>query len=125
MIPFLVASLAALAVGAVYVASHWSDIIDWLYDFLPKLKRFWDSQKIYLPHAAMMVGDRIIEGATQLVRIMHKQYYREQDGQWVVKTTTTKVDESQVPDYILAKVNMSGQETNITEEMQNELGMEI
>lgn len=124
MIPFLVATaLAALTVGAVYVASHWSDIIDWLYDFLPKLKRFWDSQKVNLPHAAMMVGDLVFEGAIRLVRIMHKQYYREQDGQWVMKTTTAKIDEDQVPDFIKAKI--SAQETNITEEMQEELGMEI
>lgn len=40
MIPLIVAGLAALAVGAVYVVSHWSDIIDWLYDFLPRLKNF-------------------------------------------------------------------------------------
>ncbi len=123
MIPLIVAGLAALAVGAVYVVSHWSDIIDWLYDFLPRLKNFWDSQKVKLPHAAMMVGDLVFEGATQLVRIMHKQYYREQDGQWMMKTTTAKIDEDQVPDFIKAKI--SAQETNITEEMQNELGMEI
>lgn len=71
----------------------------------------------------MMVGDLVFEGATQLVRIMHKQYYREQDGQWMMKTTTAKIDEDQVPDFIKAKI--SAQETNITEEMQNELGMEI
>ncbi len=120
MIPVLIG--LGLLIGGIAIVAYWSDIVDWLKDFLPKLKKIWDAYKTNLPHAAIIAGDLIFETGTQLARIMHKLYYREGE-QWVEETTTRKVDASQVPERI--RNRLSAMENDITSEMEEELGMQV
>lgn len=53
---------------------------------------------------------------------MHKLYYKKGD-QWIEKTTTRMCDESEVPLAIRNK--LSKNEADITEEIQNELQLEV
>ena len=55
-------------------------------------------------------------------KIAHKLYYKE-DEQWIEETTTRKIPESEVPPFIRNKGIKK--ETDITEEMEEELGLEI
>lgn len=120
MIPLLVGF--GLLIGGVAIVAYWSEIVDWLKDFLPKLKNFWDTYKSNLPHAAIIAGDFVFEQGAKLARIMHKLYYREND-QWMEETTTRKIDASQLPARI--RRNLSVQERDITEDMEHELHMEV
>ena len=69
-------------------------------------------------------GDLIVEGADYLVKIAHKLYYQE-DGQWIEETTTRKIPESEVPPAIRDKVYAQQKEEDITEEIEEELGLEV
>lgn len=121
MIPLLI-GLGAL-IGGVLLVTHWSEIVDWLEDFLPKLKKIWDTYKSDLPHAAVMYGDLAFEAGTLLTKIMHKLYYQDGD-QWMEETTTRKINADQVPDYIKKKLGLSG-EVDITSEIEEQLKLEV
>lgn len=121
MIPLLI-GLGAL-IGGVLLVTHWSEVVDWLQDFLPKLKKIWDTYKSDLPHAAIMVGDMALEGGDLLTKIMHKLYYRDGE-QWMEETTTRKISAEQVPEYIRKKLGMNN-ETDITEEIEENLKLEV
>ena len=110
-------------IGGVAIVAYWSEIVDWLKDFLPKLKGFWDTYKSNLPHAAIIAGDFVFEQGTKLARIMHKLYYKEGD-QWMLQTTTRKCDEAEVPAVIKNKMNRN-READITEEIEEETGLEV
>ena len=118
MIPLLL-GLGVLIGGAIIVA-NWDDIVDWLKDFIPKLKAAWNKLKKAVAHAAMVVAEKV----KNMFHIKHKQYYQE-NGQWMEETTTRKVNEDEVPAFIKAKVKKSQQDVNITSEMEQELHMEI
>ena len=120
MIPLLI-GLGVLIGGALIVA-NWDEIVDWLHDFIPKLKAAWEKVRDSIPHGARIFGDLVVEGAERLMKIAHKLYYKE-DGQWIEQTTTRKIPESEVPPFIRNKGIKK--ETDITEEMEEELGLEI
>ena len=120
MIPVLI-GLGVLIGGALIVA-NWDKIVDWLNDFIPKLKEAWAEMREYVPHAARIYGDVIVKGSDLLARIIHKLYYK-QDGQWVEETTTRMCDESEVPEAIRQKIKK--QEADITEESEKELKLEV
>ena len=118
MLPAIIAGVVGL--GAILVASFWDEILDWIRDFVRSLARAWNSVRDYLPHAARIIGDSIV-GA--MVAIMHKLYYKD-GNQWYEETTTRKIDESEVPPDILAKIKKQ-ENADITEEMELELGLEV
>ena len=120
MLPLLIG--AGLLIGGVLIVANWDSIVNWLKDFVPKLKAAWEKVRIMVPHGARIYGDLVVEGADKLAKIMHKLYYKE-DGQWVEETTTRKVSQDEVPPAILAKIRM--QESDITENMEAELGLEV
>jgi hypothetical protein len=120
MIPLLI-GLGVLIGGALIVA-NWDEIVDWLQDFIPKLKAAWEKVRDLIPHGARIFGDIVVEGAERMMKIAHKLYYKE-DGQWIEETTTRKIPESEVPPFIRNKGIKK--ETDITEEMEQELGLEI
>ena len=120
MLPLLIA--AGLAIGGVVIAANWNSIINWLKDFVPKLRAAWNSVRENVPHGARIFGDIIVEGAERLARIIHKLYYKE-NGQWIEETTTRKVSEDEVPASIRNKVNRK--EADITEEIEKELKLEV
>lgn len=114
MIPVLI----GLAIGGVLLVANWDSVVDWLSDFIPKLRKKWAELREFVPHEAQIVGDRI----DNLVRIMHKLFYKEK-GQWFEETTTRKVPANEVPSRIRNKINR--QETDITTLMEAELGLEV
>ena len=120
MFPLLIA--AGLAIGGVVIAANWNSIVNWLKDFVPKLRAAWNSVRENVPHGARIFGDIIVEGAERLSRIMHKLYYKE-NGQWIEETTTRKVSEDEVPASIRNKINRK--EADITEEIEKELKLEV
>ncbi len=121
MIPVLI-GLGVLIGGAILVA-NWGAIVDWLNDFIPKLKKQWKTLREGIPNGARIYGDLIVEGADRLAKIMHKLYYKE-DGHWVEQTTTRKVSEDEVPEAIRNKLNRNT-ESDITGEIEEELGLEV
>lgn len=120
MLPLLIA--AGLAIGGVVIAANWNSIVNWLKDFVPKLRAAWNSVRENVPHGARIFGDIIVEGAERLARIIHKLYYKE-NGQWIEETTTRKVSEDEVPASIRNKINRK--ESDITEEIEKELKLEV
>ena len=120
MLPLLIA--AGLAIGSVVIAANWNSIVNWLKDFVPKLRAAWNSVRENVPHGARIFGDIIVEGAERLARIIHKLYYKE-NGQWIEETTTRKVSEDEVPASIRNKINRK--EADITEEIEKELKLEV
>ena len=120
MLPLLIG--AGLAIGSVVIAANWDSIVNWLKDFVPKLRAAWNSVRENVPHGARIFGDIIVEGAERLSRIMHKLYYKE-NGQWIEETTTRKVSEDEVPASIRNKINRK--EADITEEIEKELKLEV
>ena len=121
MIPLLV-GLGVLIGGAILVAC-WGDIVKWLEDFIPKLKKVWEENiRQFVPHAAAIFGDMLFESGEKLCRIMHKLFYKEK-GEWIEETTTRKVNENEVPAHIRERIK--AQEADITREMEEELALEI
>ena len=120
MLPLLIA--AGLAIGGVVIVANWDSIVNWLKDFVPKLRAAWNSVRENVPHGARIFGDIIVEGAERLARIIHKLYYKE-NGQWIEETTTRKVSEDEVPASIRNKINRK--EADITEEIEKELKLEV
>lgn len=120
MLPVLL-GLGAL-IGGVLIVHYWDQIVDWLHDFIPKLKRAWESVRTHLPHAAAMFGDMVVKGFETVARIMHKLYYKE-NGKWYEQTTTRELPEEEVPDFIREKIEYG--EANITPEIESELGLTV
>ena len=116
------AGLAALGIGACLVVTYWSEIINWLKDFVTKLKRVFAQVGRIIKHAAIIVAQKIRD---VYARIMHKQYYQKQ-GKWFEETTTRVISEDEVPPQILAKIEREETaETDITPEMERELQMTV
>lgn len=113
------AGVAALGIGACLVVKYWNEIIDWLSEFITKLKSAFAELGRTVKHAAVIMGQKIRD---MYARIMHKQYYQEQ-GKWFEETTTREISEDEVPPQILAKIR--AQETDITREMEQELQMTV
>lgn len=115
--------LLGLLIGGAIIVANWDSIVNWLNGFISKLKAAWESIREDIPHGARIFGDLIVEGANSLARIMHKLYYKE-NGRWVEETTTRKVSESEVPLAIRKKMSHH-READITEAMEDELGLEV
>lgn len=120
MLPLLIG--LGVLIGGVIVVANWDAILDWLNDFIPKLKKAWQAVRPMVPSAALIYGDTILDAAEKFTRIMHKLYYQE-DGEWFEETTTRKLKEEEVPDFIRKKVH--AQEADITQEIEMELGFEV
>ena len=99
MIPLLIAG--GLLIGTVLIVANWNDIVDWIRDFIPKF-----------------LGDKIVEAGEHLVQIIHKFYYRDEKTNDLMEgTTIRKVNESEVPPHILAKISKK-QPADISREME-------
>lgn len=123
MIPALIVA-GVLLTGGVLLVANWDEVVDWLRDFIPKLKETWARVRPHVPYEAQIFGDMVVKGAEELVSIIHKVYYQEESGQWMEETTTRKVNESEVPAYIREKIlkkKQQGEQANITHEMELEM----
>lgn len=125
MVPLLV--LAGLVIGGIAIAANWRAIVDWLKDFIPKLRETWKKVRENVPYGAKIVGDLVVKGLDKLAKIMHKLYYQE-DDHWVEETTTRILPESEVPPEIVAKIKSQKRQNkdgDITAEMEEELQLEV
>ena len=120
MIPVLLAGLAGV-IGGMIVVHYWDDIVNWLKDFLPKVKEYFENLKTKLAHAAVMVAEKVKDA---YVAIKHKLYYKE-EGQWMEQTTTRQISEDEVPPFIRDKIAAQEQEVDITAEIENELQLTV
>ena len=123
MIPLLVLGGIGTLLGAAIFLTSWKEVVEWLQNFVAKLKKVWDEVNPLVPSAAVMYGDLIVNGADIISRIMHKLYYKEGED-WVEEVTICKVPENEVPEAIRRKLNMN-EETDITTDMERELELTI
>ena len=121
MIPVLIGR-GILIGGAAIVVANWDSIINWLNDFIPKLEEKWKELRGDIPHAYRIYGDLIVEGGKRLIRIIHKFYYKDKEGNWMEESTPRKVPEEEVPEEI--RMSIRKQEEDITEKMKKQVTLE-
>ena len=109
-------------IGGAVILANWDKITSWLDELVQKLNAVWQQIRVNVTHAARVFGDLIMQGFQSVARIMHKLYFKKGD-QWIEKTTTRMCDESEVPLAIRNK--LSKNETDITDEIQKELQLEV
>lgn len=127
MIPWLLAAGAGLLLGAgaVYIYHHWDEILNWLRGFLPRVAnaireigRRLGPRTQYATEAVA----KILDGATAAIE--HHLYVKEAQG-WTDTITTAKVPVSELPPRVRRKVRRIGDENDVTDEMEMEVGMSI
>ena len=116
MIPWLI---GAAIVGFLVVAC-WDEIVNWLKDFIPRVKAAFQELKANVLHACAVFVQRVKDA---VVHISHKTYYKE-NKQWMEKTTTREISEDELPPAIKRKLSGYSEE-DITPEMEQELQMTI
>lgn len=105
-----------LVIGGTLLVKYWKNIVDWLKDFIPKLKMAWKRVRPMLPYAAIIVGDKLWEAGSALVAVMHRLYYKE-NGEWIRhRRRRGRSKKVKVPAHI--RDRLKNEETNITHEME-------
>lgn len=122
MIPWLIgAGIAAIA--AVAIVAYWDEILDWLGDWIPKIRAAFEALigVMNIPYGIqILAGLKFLE---KMVKIMQRTYYNE-NGKWYQETITRELPENEVPADILAKAKKSD-EADISQEMSEKLQMTI
>ena len=118
MLPWII-GLGLAALGGALVVAYWNEIVDWLADFIPKVRELFRTVKRNVAHAAGMFIQRIKDA---YAKIMHKLYYKE-EGKWIEETTTRTLPENEVPPRI--RNLLRSQETDATEAFEQELKLKI
>lgn len=125
MIPWLLAAGAGLLLGAgaVYVFTHWDEILNWFRNFLPRVAnaireigRRLGPRTQYATEAVA----KILDKATAAIE--HHLFVKESQG-WTDTITTTKVPVQELPPRVRRRVRRVGDENDVTDEMEAELGM--
>ncbi|MBO6177917.1 MAG: hypothetical protein J6M62_12170 [Selenomonadaceae bacterium] len=121
MITTLILGLIAVT-GAVAIAKHWPEIIDWLTKYVKELLQIFLDVAQTIMHAGMALAKTLADGFTEII---HKEYYQEGE-QWMEQVTRRKIDKSQMPPYIKQKLGLSeaGTEVNITSDIERELKLQ-
>ena len=115
----ILAILATLAIGGVFAVAFWDEIVEWLKKLVADLRRMFSELKKEIAHAVGAFIERIERG---LAAIRHKLYYQE-EGEWIEKTTTRKIRESEIPENIRRKIR--NYETEVTDEVEEELELTL
>lgn len=128
MIPFWVAAIGLggiLGGVAYYVYKHWDEVLNWLYEFLPKvssalrnLAKVFEGKAKYYAEAAADLVDAVH------VTIKHILYVKE-GNQWTETVTSRKVERNALPSKYKSRLRNVGDEIDITDELESELGMEL
>lgn len=113
-----------LVIGAIILVAKWGTLVEKFFDFVSRIKAFWQKIRMSVPHGARMIGDIVVEGGSVLAAIMHQLYYKDR-GQWMERTTTCKVDANEVPLEIRNKIEQAHDQVDITKEMEKELKLQI
>ncbi|MBQ3817610.1 MAG: hypothetical protein II846_00335 [Acetobacter sp.] len=112
------AGVGTAIVGAIL---YWDQVKEWLYDLVQKIEKIWKQIRNYIPHGAVVLGDKLVDG---MIQIAHKLYYQEK-GEWIEETTKRKVNAKEVPSRILKKIENNKGQADITENLEDELNLEI
>lgn len=112
--------------GVAAVVYNWDGILDWLHDFIPRISQMLrEVARTFDPRmqaAAMIVGG-FLDAVN--AKIEHKLYHKIGEQKWLEETTRRTLPESELPPAIRKKIRRNRQDTDITPEMELELGMEI
>ena len=112
--------------GVAAVVFNWDGILEWLHDFIPKVSQMLKTASMtFGPEfkaAAMIVGGVL---DTVHAKIEHKLYHKVGEGKWLEETTRRTLPEKELPPTIRNKIRRNRQDTDITEDMELELGMSI
>ena len=131
MIPAVWLGVAGLAglLGVAAIVYNWDEVLDWLHDFLPKISKMVRAMaKNFGPefeHAAIMVAD-VLDSVD--ARIEHKLYHKIGHQQWMEETTRRTLPEKELPPAVkrkIAKARKNHEEADITDEIEDELGMTL
>lgn len=134
MLPLLIFGALAALIGGVVLLANWNAVVSWFRDFLPKVRKALKKIKDLTDYYAKVLADKVIENGEHLVRFIHRMVYKK-DGQLVEKTTTRMCPESDVPDWVMEKVNKRrgfvdwllnrNKQKDITEDIENRLQLEV
>lgn len=120
MIPLLAVAGIALVAG-VALSAFWTTIRDFIKDSVEKIKT------VLIP--ALIVGFRTyLETGSYVAaatKAMQKFYSKNQEGKWQETIVTRIVSENEIPADILKKAKNSQSPLDITEQVQQELHLEI
>ena len=111
---------AAKGIGSVLAYQRWSEVTNWLKDFVSKLAKIFLNVAQGISHAAAVFIQTLDNG---LSGIVHKLYYKEGE-QYIEKTTVRTVPESELPSWAKAKLNGT-QPVEVTKDFAAELQMQI
>lgn len=111
----IVAAAATIAVGA--VITYWDDVKQFLASAIKMAKAALD---------AIVVGVKVfMKKMDGYFTEVAKTYQRDRQNQWHETTTTKRVDPSEVPADILAKMNATREEVDITQRVERELQLTL
>lgn len=111
----IVAAAATIAVGA--VITYWDDVKQFLASAIKMAKAALD---------AIVVGVKVfMKKMDGYFTEVAKTYQRDRQNQWHETTTTKRVDPSEVPADILAKMNPYREEVDITQNVERELQLTL
>ena len=112
--------------GVAAVVYNWDGIMEWLHDFIPKISQMLHAASVEFGFefkaAAMMVGGLL---DSVHAKIEHKLYHKIGNQTWLEETTRRSLPESELPPTIRNKIRRNRQDTDITEDIEMELGMSI
>lgn len=111
---------AAIGFGTVVALAFWDELIDWLRNFILRLRDIFLTMASSMAHAAAVFLQDIRDGR---VAVEHKLYYKEND-QYIEKTTQRTIPKDQVPQWALNKLHGSEQ-VDATRDFEAELQMKI
>jgi len=119
---------AIAALGAAYlVYTHWDQVLDWLREYIPAVTPL-------IRKAASQLGPKwewvAIAAADMLdelhAKISHKLYHKLANGNWLSEATETReIPTDELPPSVLKKLRQKRENADITEEIEDEIGMEI
>lgn len=113
--------------GVAAVVYNWDGILDWLHDFIPRVAQMLREVSLTfdpkLQAAAMIVGGFL---DTVHAKIEHKLYHKIGNQRWLEETTRRTLPENELPPAIRNKIRRNRrQDTDITEDIELELGMSV
>lgn len=113
--------------GVAAVVYNWDEVMEWLYDFIPKISQMLRAASVkFGPEfkaAAMVVGGLL---DSVHAKIEHKLYHKIGNQTWMEETTRRTLPKNELPPAIRQKIRRGRtRDTDITEDIELELGMSI
>lgn len=129
MIPAIIAALGLaglIGAGAYYVFTHWDEVLDWFRGFLlPNIAKLMRAVAKQFGPAAEISTEVIASFFDSQTAQLEHHMYTNENGQWTDTQTICKTPISQLPPRARKRIRRVGDELDITDEMENQLGMRI